>query len=54
MKPCRVCAWSMVRGGICQKCGHEDDEFPGIVVAVAFICAAVIGALVFVLLALVA
>lgn len=28
MKPCDKCAWAMVRGGVCAKCGHEDNEIP--------------------------
>lgn len=28
MKPCDRCSWAMVRGGICEKCGHEDDDIP--------------------------
>lgn len=51
-KNCGRCAWPMTRGGVCDKCGHEDDEFPPSMLAVAFVVGAAISGLIFALLSL--
>ncbi len=39
MKPCSRCLWPMVSGGVCDKCGHVDDELPVEMIIIAVIVA---------------
>ncbi len=47
MKPCSRCLWPMVSGGVCDKCGREDDEFTGSMLAAGFAIVALIIVVVF-------
>jgi len=42
MKPCDKCAWAMTRGGVCAKCGHEDDDIPFSAIAVLLALTAIV------------
>lgn len=42
MKPCEGCSWPMVEGGICDRCGREDDEIPFSAIAVLLALTAIV------------